>query len=261
MHRRGQVELSPFDPEQERTLHRLRRELREAQQRNLATMQTNEGRNQDQEQNKLQGGHNGNNGRNHAPRPFIQPDDPFMLLEEFALLPTVVQSTIRRPPIWVNNFELKAVTLQMLQNILFHGLPSENPNMHLTNFIKVCDTIKYNGVTEEALRLRLFPLLLGDRAKHWLTSQPPDSITSWNDLVQKFFTKFFPPVKIAQLVQEINTFRQLEGENLAEAWERFQELLRRCPHHRLTRWMQVHTFYNGLRDATRIVIDALTGGA
>ena len=89
--------------------------------------------------------------------------------------------------------------------------------MHLTNFIEVCDTVKYNGVTEEALRLRLFLLLLGDRAKHWLTSQPPDSINSWNDILHKFLTKFFPPAKIVQLVQEINTFRQLEGENLGEA--------------------------------------------
>ena len=136
-----------------------------------------------------------------------------MLLEEFALPPTIVQTTIRRPPIQTNNFELKSVTLQMLQNILFHGLPNKNPNMHLTNFLEVCDTIKYNGVTEEALRLRLFPLSLGDRAKHWLTSQPPDYITSWNDLVHKFLTKFFPPSKIAQLVQEINTFGQIEGEN------------------------------------------------
>ena len=111
----------------------------------------------DQEQNEPQRGHNGNNGRNQAPRPFIQPDDPFMLLEEFALPPTVVQTAIRRPPIQANNFELKLVTLQMLQNILFHGLLNENSNMHLTNFIEVCDTIKYNGVTEEALRLRLFP--------------------------------------------------------------------------------------------------------
>ena len=61
-------------------------------------------------------------------------------------------------------------------------------------------------------------------------------------------------------MQEINTFRQLEGENLAEAWDRFHELLRRWPHHRLTRWMQVYTFYNGLRDATRTVIDASVGG-
>ena len=194
------------------------------------------------------------------PKPFIQPDDPFMLLEEFSLPPTVVQTAIQRPPIQANNFELKLVTLQMLQNILFNGLPSENLNMHLINFIEVCDTVKYYGVIEETLRLRLFPLSLGDRAKHWLTSQPPDSITSWNDLVQKFMTKFFPPAKIAQLVQEVNTFRQFEGENLVEAWDRFHELLR-CPHHRLTRWMQFHTFYNGLRDATRTVIDALAGGA
>ena len=62
-------------------------------------------------------------------------------------------------------------------------------------------------------------------------------------------------------MQEINTFRQLEGENLAEVWERFHELLRRCPHHRLTRWMQVHTFYNGLSDSTITVIDASIGGA
>ena len=79
--------------------------------------------------------------------------------------------------------------------------------------------------------------------------------------MQKFLTKFFPPVKIAQLVQDINTFRQQEGENLAKAWDRFHELLRRCPHHRLPGWMQVHTFYNSLRDATKTVIDASAGGA
>ena len=111
MRRRGHVELPLFDHELERTLHRLCRELREAQQRNLATMQNNEGHVQDQEQNELQGGHNGNNGRNHAPRRFLQPDDPFMLLEEFALPPTVVHYAMQRPPVQANNFELKAVSL------------------------------------------------------------------------------------------------------------------------------------------------------
>ena len=131
----------------------------------------------------------------------------------------------------------------------------------MTSFIEVWDTIKYNGVTEEDLRLRLFPLSLSNRAKHWLTSQPLDSITSWNELVQKFLTKIFPPAKIAQLVQEINTLRQFEGENLVVAWERFHELLRRCPHHRLTRWMQVYTFYNDLGDLARTIIDASARGA
>ena len=106
------------------------------------------------------------------------------------------------------HLQLKGITLQMLPNIQFHGLPSENSNAHLISFIEVYDTVKYNGVTEEALRLRLFPLSLSDRAKHWLTSQPSDSVISWNDFVQKFLTKIFPLTKIAQLVQEINTFRQ-----------------------------------------------------
>ena len=48
---------------------------------------------------------------------------------------------------------------------------------------------------------------------------------------------------------------------MAEAWERFHELLKRCPHHRFTRWMQVHTFYNGLSDSARTINDASAGGA
>ena len=71
-------------------------------------------------------------------------------------------------------------------------------------------------------------------------------------------TKFFPPSKITQLVQEINIFKQME---LVEVWERFHELLRRCPHHRLTRWIQVDMFYNRLSDSTWTIIDASVGGA
>ena len=70
-----------------------------------------------------------------------------------------------------------------------------------------------------------------------------------------------PTCKNCTTGEEINTFRQLEGENLPEAWDRFHELLRKNPHQRLARWMQVHTFYNGLIDVTRIVIDASVGGA
>ena len=60
-------------------------------------------------------------------------------------------------------------------------------------------------------------------------------------------------------MQEINTFKNLERDNLVEAWERFHEMLRRCPYHKLIRWMQVYTFYNSLSDSTITVIDALAG--
>ena len=94
MRTRGLAELHLFDPEPKRTLHRLRRELRTTQNRNLAIMQNDEEHDLGLEENEPQRNRNGNNGRNQAPRPFIQPDDPFMLLEEFALPPTVVQTAI-----------------------------------------------------------------------------------------------------------------------------------------------------------------------
>ena len=81
---------------------------------NLAIMENNEEQDLSLEQKMPQRGRHGNNGRNQAPMPFIHLDDPFMLLEEFDLPPTFFQTAIRRPPIQVNNFELKSVTLQML---------------------------------------------------------------------------------------------------------------------------------------------------
>ena len=60
----NQVELHPFDPKLERTLHLLRKEQREAQPRKLAIMQNNAEQDHGQEKNEPQGVHNGNNGRN-----------------------------------------------------------------------------------------------------------------------------------------------------------------------------------------------------
>ena len=80
-------------------------------------------------------------------KPVVQPDDPDMLLEEFSLPLKVIQSVIRKPLIQANNFELKAMTLQLLQGIQFHKLPSEDPDTHLTSFLEVCDNAKYSGVT------------------------------------------------------------------------------------------------------------------
>ena len=60
---------------------------------------------------------------------------------------------------------------------------------------------------------------------------------------------------------DISNFCQYEGETFYEARERFKDLLRKCPHHSFTKWMQVHHFYNGLSAPTRTLIDALAEGA
>ena len=104
MRRQGRGELVPFDSKIERTINRLRTEIRLLAANNcyLANMAENLQHNPNlREENELPGG---NRGKNNAHRPMVQPDDPDMLLEEFALPPTVIQSVIRRPPIQANNF-------------------------------------------------------------------------------------------------------------------------------------------------------------
>ena len=125
----------------------------------------------------------------------------------------VIPPMIRRPVIQANNFELKSITLQLLQGIQFHGLTHEDLNAHILNFLEVCDTVKYNRVRDDAIQLRLFPFSLKDKAKHWLISEPPDSILSWDDLSNKFLARFFPPAKAAKLRIDISNFYQYEGES------------------------------------------------
>ncbi|XP_062100162.1 uncharacterized protein LOC133806042 [Humulus lupulus] len=57
------------------------------------------------------------------------------------------------------------------------------------------------------------------------------------------------------------SLRDKDEESLLEAWERFKELLRRCPHHGIPHCIQMDTFYNGLNAHTRMVVDASANGA
>ncbi|XP_060974037.1 uncharacterized protein LOC133039215 [Cannabis sativa] len=62
----------------------------------------------------------------------------------------------------------------------------------------VSDSFNIQGVSEEVLRLKLFPFSLRDRARSWLNTLPPDSVTNWNDLAEKFLRKYFPPTRNAK---------------------------------------------------------------
>ena len=75
------------------------------------------------------------------------------------------------------------------------------------NFLEIYDTFKYNGVSDDAIRLRLFPFTLKDRAKALLNSQPPASITTWDLLARAFLAKYFPPAKAVKIMKEITTFQ------------------------------------------------------
>ncbi|XP_045809427.1 uncharacterized protein LOC123903826 isoform X3 [Trifolium pratense] len=186
---------------------------------------------------------------------------PRRTLRDYFTPSTNITTSIVNPPVQANNFELKPGLIQMIQNSTFRGSPTEDPNAHLKNFIRVADSVKCNGVTPEAIRMRLFPWSLADKATTWLDSMPNDSITTWEQLSQKFLNKYFPPGKAAKIRAEITNFSQYEEESLHEAWERLQDKLRSCPHHGFEKCRILEILYNGLSTQNRGIIDLACGGS
>ena len=83
----------------------------------------------------------------------------------------------------------------------------EDPHLHLRVFMEVYDAFKILGVPAYALRIKLFPFSLRDKARSWLNTLLTNSVTSWKDLGEKFLLKFFPPTKNAQLKTDITGFQ------------------------------------------------------
>ena len=78
--------------------------------------------------------------------------------------------------------------------------------MRVKDFLEICATCKFQNFTDDSIRLRLFPFSLKDKAKAWLNSLSPRSITSWELLVTKFLSKFFLMAKTNALRGEIADF-------------------------------------------------------
>nr|GEZ14505.1 hypothetical protein [Tanacetum cinerariifolium] len=132
------------------------------------------------------------------------------------------------PPINANNFELKQTLINLVPNT--------------------------------TVKLLLFPFSLEGEARIWLDKEPPRSILTWKDLVSKYINQFFPPSKTTYLRNEITNFLQKSNETFNEAWERFKDLLRRCPHHRFSELHQLDTFYNALTPNDQDALDSVAGG-
>ncbi|GKA69748.1 reverse transcriptase domain-containing protein [Tanacetum coccineum] len=162
------------------------------------------------------------------------------------------------PPINANNFELKQPLINLVQSNKFTG--RQDPHNHLRFFNKVTSTFRHPEVPNTSIKLLLFPFSLDGEARDWLDKEPPRSILTWDDLVSKFINQFFPPSKTTYLRNKITTFYQEPNETFNEAWERFKELLRQCPHHGFSELHQLDTFYNSLNTNDQDALDSATGG-
>ncbi|GKB17938.1 reverse transcriptase domain-containing protein [Tanacetum coccineum] len=164
------------------------------------------------------------------------------------------------PEITANNFEIKHGLLNLVQNKQFFGHDKEDPHAHIRYFNKITSTMKFPNVPSTSVKLMLFPFSLEGAARIWLEKEPPRSILTWDDLVSKFINKFFPPSKTTNLRNEITRFQQRFDESFYEAWDRFNDLLRACPHHGFSELHQLDTFYNALNSNDQDSLNSAAGG-
>ncbi|GJT77701.1 putative reverse transcriptase domain-containing protein [Tanacetum coccineum] len=104
--------------------------------------------------------------------------------------------------------------------------------------------------------LRVFPITLTGAASRWLRNEPTGSIKTWEDLKTKFLNKYCPPGRTFKKIEEINNFQQEPDETLYQAWERYKELLMKCPQYYLIEMQEVILFNNGLDVPTRQILDS-----
>ncbi|GKF16547.1 reverse transcriptase domain-containing protein [Tanacetum coccineum] len=132
------------------------------------------------------------------------------------------------PEINADHFEIKTNLLQLVQDNPFCGFERENPHTHINNFKRITLTLKFRDVPNDVIKLMMFSYSLEGAARVWYDKEPPNSILTWDDLVNKFVNQFFPPSKTTHLKNEISRFTQKFEETFGETWERFKEMLRAC---------------------------------
>jgi len=147
-------------------------------------------------------------------------------------------------PMEAINYELKNLHFSVLPE--FHGLPSEDALTFIKDYYATIQTFPLGALTEDQLRMRCFPYTLKDKAKKWLMSLPPGSLTDWTSIYNKFVENFYSHAMTTNLRRQIPNFQQADREAFHEAWGRFKMLLMQCPHHNYSFENQMQFFCDGL---------------
>ncbi|CAA7019729.1 unnamed protein product [Microthlaspi erraticum] len=181
--------------------------------------------------------------REPQPRPAIgDKDNPHTFYQN--------RSAIVPPNVQRQDFEIKPGMIALVKDHIFHGLPAEIPADHIQNFEEICSTTGSNGVPADFLKCKLFPFSLANKASRWLKSLPPGSLTSWDQVRAAFLDHFYTKA----------SFQQYDGEAFCEAWERYKECRRECPHHGYSDEQILSIFYDGVNWDYRNALNAASNG-
>ena len=106
----------------------------------------------------------------------------------------------------------------------------------------------------------LFSFSLRGQALSWYNAQGGPTCQTFEELRCKFVAKYYPLSKVEEMRKELHRFHQFDREVFCECWERFQDLLRRCPNSILNHDRDLQIFYNGLTMENQAQLNSFAGG-
>nr|GEV55248.1 hypothetical protein [Tanacetum cinerariifolium] len=154
------------------------------------------------------------------------------------------------------NFEIKSQIMRELREDTFLGNQNDDAHEHVERILDIMSLFIILGVTHDAVMLRVFPITLIGSTKIWVERLHPGAFNTWDLLKQTFIQRYCPPSIITKQLEEIHNFKQEGDETLYQAWERYNDLLYKCPTHDLNIHQKVNIFYKGLDTVTRQLLDS-----
>ncbi|GJZ02136.1 hypothetical protein Tco_0520097 [Tanacetum coccineum] len=89
-------------------------------------------------------------------------------------------------------FEIGDEFLKILRDNTFNGVDKGDVTDHMAKILEISEWIKIPNVDHNQIRLHILPISLSGHAKEWWDNDIKDTATTWNELSEKFFLKYYP---------------------------------------------------------------------
>ncbi|GKB13314.1 hypothetical protein Tco_0847237 [Tanacetum coccineum] len=180
-----------------------------------------------------------------------------LTMEQYLALSQENQASgVVKPEIGGNvNFEIKSQFMRELREDTFSENKYEDAHDHIDRVLSIVGLFNIPGVSKDAVMLRVFPFTLTGSVKRWVDRLAPGTINTWDLLKKAFIQSYCPPFMTAKQLEDIHNFKQEGDESLYQAWERYNDLLYKCPTHDIKIHQKVNIFYKGLSTMNHQLLD------
>ncbi|GJR82840.1 hypothetical protein Tco_0153625 [Tanacetum coccineum] len=113
-------------------------------------------------------------------------------------------------------FKIQGTFLVKIRDNTFNGIIGENAFKYINNFLEVVGPLKEKGLSQDRFRLSVFPISLAGAASEWFKKDCIGSVTTWEDMVEKFFQKFY---QLFDDNEEMEADEDDDPDNIAEIFK------------------------------------------